>query len=71
MDPEQIRQRVARFPRWQYQFDLDGVQTPLENPDDFNRQQQRVRYFFNPLLSLTGGSLKGKRVLDLACNAGF
>ena len=28
-------------------------------------------YFFDPVVDLCGGSLKGKRVLDLGCNAGF
>ena len=35
-----------------------------------NRAQQRYRYFFEPLVELCGGSLKGHRVLDLGCNVG-
>ena len=36
-----------------------------------NRHEQRRRYFFDALLRVMGGSLKGHRVLDLGCNAGF
>lgn len=36
-----------------------------------DRHQWRKEYFFDPLVELLGGSLEGKRVLDLACNQGF
>jgi tRNA (mo5U34)-methyltransferase len=42
----------------------------LSKEDAANRHQQRYRYFFEPLLELCGGSLKGHRVLDLGCNVG-
>jgi tRNA (mo5U34)-methyltransferase len=71
MDTEELRKRVDSFPRWHYQFDLQGVKTPILNPKTVNRHEQRVRYFFEPLVNLYGGSLEGKRVLDLGCNAGF
>jgi tRNA (mo5U34)-methyltransferase len=71
MDTEVLRERVASFPRWHYQFDLQGVTTPIFDPGHINRHEQRVRYFFDPLVNLFDGSLKGKRVLDLGCNAGF
>jgi tRNA (mo5U34)-methyltransferase len=41
------------------------------NPAEINRYEQRRRYFFDGLLSVTGGSLGGHRVLDLGCNAGY
>ena len=69
---EQLRERVASFPRWHYEFELpNGVRTPISNPAHVNRNEQRKRYFFAPLVRLCGGSLVGKRVLDLGCNAGF
>jgi 2-polyprenyl-3-methyl-5-hydroxy-6-metoxy-1,4-benzoquinol methylase len=71
LDQEQLRARVESFPRWHYEFDLNGVRTPIFQPDHVNRHEQRRRYFFDPLVELCGGSLTGKRVLDLACNAGF
>jgi len=59
------------FERWHYAFDLAGVTTPVSYPGCANRHAQRKRYFFDPLVRLCGGSLQGKRVLDLGCNAGF
>jgi tRNA (mo5U34)-methyltransferase len=72
VDAEELRDRIAEFPRWHYRFKFDGgVTTPVPNPGQINRHEQRRRYFFDALLSLTGGSLAGQRVLDLGCNAGF
>ncbi|MCB0164749.1 MAG: DUF1698 domain-containing protein [Anaerolineae bacterium] len=45
--------------------------TPIFNELFINRHEQRKKYFFDPIVSWFGGSLKGKRVLDLGCNAGF
>lgn len=70
-DPEALRARVESFPRWHYEFDLGGVRTPIANRAHVNRHAQRKEYFFSPLVRLCGGSLQGKRVLDLGCNAGF
>ncbi len=36
-----------------------------------NRTEQQRRYFFEPLLALAGGSLRGRRVLDAGCGDGF
>ncbi|HEY8516569.1 MAG TPA: class I SAM-dependent methyltransferase [Candidatus Binatia bacterium] len=71
MDQEQIRQKIASFPRWHYQFDLAGNLTPIFREKWIIRHAERKRYFFDPVVDLLGGSLKGKRVLDLGCNAGF
>jgi SAM-dependent methyltransferase len=68
---EEIQRLVCGFERWHYQFDLKGVLTPIWNAECINRHFQRKRYFFDPLVTLCGGSLRGKRVLDLGCNAGF
>jgi SAM-dependent methyltransferase len=68
---DELRARVASFPRWHYEFDLGGVRTPIFDPDHVNRHAQRREYFFAPLVRLCGGSLQGRRVLDLGCNAGF
>ena len=29
MDKEEIERRVGSFPRWHYEFDLEGVKTPI------------------------------------------
>ncbi len=68
---DDLAARVASFPRWHYEFDLGGVRTPIFDQNHVNRHAQRKAYFFGPLVELCGGSLTGKRVLDLGCNAGF
>jgi len=67
----QIYNRIISFDRWHYQFEIGGYKTPIFQTDHINRHKQRKRYFFDPLVSLLGGSLEGKRILDLGCNAGF
>jgi hypothetical protein len=71
MQGEEIRRRIASFPTWHYQLDLKGNLTPIHKEDRVNRHRQRKEYFFDPLVDMFGGTLAGKRVLDLGCNAGF
>jgi tRNA (mo5U34)-methyltransferase len=72
MEPAELQERIAAFPRWHYQFEFDGgVHTPVSHLGQRNRHEQRRRYFFDPLVQLFGGSLAGQRVLDLGCNAGY
>lgn len=72
MDAEDLTERIAAFPSWNYRFDLgEGITTPVASAWRVRRQELRRRYFFEPLLALTGGTLAGRRVLDLGCNAGF
>lgn len=66
---EEIEREIRRNPRWHYEFDLNGVRTPIHNTEWINRHRQRKRYFFDPLAD--AGLFAGKRVLDLGCNAGF
>jgi SAM-dependent methyltransferase len=70
MQDEDIKRKIASFPRWHYRFDLKGNLTPIDD-ERANRHKERKKYFFDPLMQLFGGSLAGKRVLDLGCNAGF
>lgn len=68
----ELARRVREFPRWHYRIDLGGgVVTPIFDRSHVNRHEQRARYFFEPLVRLCGGSLTGRRVLDLGCNAGY
>ncbi len=72
MDAEELKQRIDSFPSWNYRFELPGgLSTPVASAWRVRRAEQRRRYFFEPLLSLAGGTLRGRRVLDLGCNAGF
>ena len=72
MEPSELQQRISAFPRWHYRFEFaGGIATRPPDPGMANRHEQRRRYIFDPLLALTGGSLRGRRVLDLGCNAGY
>jgi SAM-dependent methyltransferase len=72
VQPHELHDRIAAFPRWHYRFEFDdGVSTPVVDLGKVNRHEQRRRYFFDALLQVTGGSLQGRRVLDLGCNAGW
>jgi SAM-dependent methyltransferase len=72
MDTHELERRIASFEGWQYGFEFTGgVRTPVFSRAMLNRQRERRRYFFEPLLELSGGSLAGRKVLDLGCNAGF
>jgi 2-polyprenyl-3-methyl-5-hydroxy-6-metoxy-1,4-benzoquinol methylase len=44
---------------------------PGLDTDDPKRPLQRYRHFMPYVVASQGGSLKGKRVLDIACNSGF
>jgi SAM-dependent methyltransferase len=63
--------RIARFPRWHYAFDLAGHSTATPGVTRLLRHAARLPYLIDPLVQACGGSLAGKRVLDLGCNAGF
>jgi SAM-dependent methyltransferase len=71
MDRQQIQARVDAIQPWHYEFDLDGVRTPVYRHDFANRHLERRRIGFDPLVRAAGGSLRGKRILDLGCNAGY
>jgi tRNA (mo5U34)-methyltransferase len=71
MQDKEIKERIASFPHWHYQFDLKGNLTPIFKKSHIRRHAQRKMHFFDPLVGLFGGSLEGKRLLDLGCNAGF
>jgi SAM-dependent methyltransferase len=72
VDAQELQDRIAAFARWQYRFEFEGgVRTPVASEAQANRHAERRRYFFDALLRLTGGTLEGRRVLDIGCNAGF
>jgi SAM-dependent methyltransferase len=68
---DELQERIDAFPVWHYQFELEGATTPIFRPDYVNRHEQRRRIFFDPLVAINGGSLRGRRILDLGCNAGY
>jgi SAM-dependent methyltransferase len=75
---EEIRSGFAKHSQWHYAYKFDGdlsfsIQhhTPGWASEDTDRAVQRFRHFMPYALDSQGGSLKGKRVLDIACNSGF
>ena len=73
MTREQMLKEAEKY-FWHYPFELDGTLLEADKESAVGlkgRHRQRYFHFFPPLLERTGGSLKGKSVLDIACNAGF
>lgn len=75
---EEIRKEFARFDLWHYAYAFDGglsfsVRHTDQDAlaDDTKRPLKRFRHFMPYLIDAENGSLKGKRVLDIACNSGF
>jgi tRNA (mo5U34)-methyltransferase len=68
MGAQEVKARVESFPEWHYDFDLYGLHT---KPAKADWQDARARYFIDPIVRHYGGSLRGKRVVDLGCNAGY
>jgi tRNA (mo5U34)-methyltransferase len=69
---QELQRRIDSFPVWHYRFEFDGgVSTPAYRPQHINRQLQRRRMLFTPLIAACGGSLAGRHILDLGCNAGY
>lgn len=75
---QEVRDGFARHDLWHYAYEFEGGlsfsvhhnnATPLA--DARERPLQRFGHFMPYLLQAEGGSLKGKRVLDIACNSGF
>lgn len=72
MEIDELRRRVESFDRWHYAIKLaEGVVTPVAHPREQVRHRHRRSHFFDPMVRLLGGTLEGRRVLDLGCNAGF
>jgi len=77
LSDNQIREELAKHDLWHYAFSFEGGisvslrhrnVSPLATPE---RPLQRFRHFMPYLIAAAGGSLRGKRILDIACNAGF
>src|SRR5215212_5252568 len=77
-DDQEIRDAFASHSHWHYAYEFEGglsFRSSHTNPgldtDDPNRPFQAFRHFMPYLVQAHGGTLRGKRVLDIACNSGF
>lgn len=75
MSKREMEAEISRLAPFRHNLELPyGLRTGSEDPDlqDFKsaRVQGLVDHAFPALLEACGGSLKGLRVLDLACNSG-
>lgn len=73
-----IREEFAKYDLWHYAYAFEGGLSlsachndsdPLADAPE--RPLQRFRHFMPYLIGAQNGSLRGKRVLDIACNSGF
>ena len=72
---EELRREIFRLAPFHHKIDLPyGLNTYVpeksRRPVEHTRVDNLVRHAFPALLNGCGGSLKGKRVLDVACNCG-
>ncbi|MGH7768852.1 MAG: class I SAM-dependent methyltransferase [Candidatus Binatia bacterium] len=75
----EIRAQFAKHASWHYTYEFDGglsfsshyANLSSQPPGATRRHFQRFRHFMPYLLAAQNGSLKGKRILDMACNSGF
>ena len=70
---EELERRIREY-FWHYPFrfgDIDVEADPAHFRGLEGRHFQRYQHFFPAVLSQAGGSLSGKRVLEIGCNAGF
>lgn len=75
---EEIRTEFAKYDLWHYAYEFEGGlkfsshhNQPGKDADRPERPLQRFKHFMPYLVNAAGGSLKGKRILDIACNSGF
>lgn len=75
---DDIRRAFGKFEFWHYAFEFEGGVSfsprhalPTALADAPHRPLQRFRHFMPYLVAAQGGTLQGKRVLDIACNSGF
>ena len=75
---EEIRATFSRYDLWHYAYEFEGgLSFPARHrnagllEEDPMRALQRFSHLMPDLIESQEGTLKGKRVLDMACNSGF
>lgn len=75
---DQICEEFSKYDLWHYAYEFEGGlafsarhNDPGPLADDSARPLRRFRHFMPYLVAANGGCIRGKRVLDIACNSGF
>ena len=71
MSDQEMRDAFDKFEMWHYEYKFEGGVSTPPSIKEAERPLQRFQYFMPYLLEANNFSLKGKRVLDIACNSGF
>jgi len=78
MSVSDVRNQFGKFALWHYGYEFEGGPALLPSnlrsdhlTGNSRRPIQRFRHFMPYLVDALGGSLHGKRILDIACNSGF
>jgi len=71
MSPDEARKILEKALYWHYRFEFPWGETVPTRPGWADRVEKRKAHFFQPLLNHFGGSLAGKKVLDLGCCQGY
>lgn len=71
---QEIREKIDSF-FWHYSFRIKpdiNIDASYPSPEDVNaRHRGRYNHIFPAVLSLAGGTLENKTILDCACNCGY
>jgi 2-polyprenyl-3-methyl-5-hydroxy-6-metoxy-1,4-benzoquinol methylase len=75
MTEQEMRNEIARLAPFHHRVDLPYnlstfVPELSRRPIEYSRLENLVKHAFPTLIQACGGSLQGKRVLDVACNCG-
>ena len=75
MTEQEMRNEIMRLAPFHHKIDLPYnlstfVQELSRRPIEYTRLDNLVKHAFPALIEACGGSLQGKRVLDVACNCG-
>jgi hypothetical protein len=77
LSADEIRREFAKYELWLYAFEFEGgISLPASHRVEYHSDYpeatlQRFRHLMPHVLQSQNGSLRGKRVLDIACNSGF
>jgi len=63
MDKAKIRENINKYPTWYQSYNFDGIRT--------RKEEISGPRLWKDIRSMLPKSIKGKKILDIGCNAGF